>query len=329
MKSCFLPLLVVVLLGAIVPCYAQIVKKDTVIKYDDTRKVKWDKEFSVIKIKSSKDSTFQSAYFYQSKSKTRQPLIISLHTWSGDYTQVDPLAELIRQKDYNYIHPDFRGVNNKSIACCSEWVLSDIDDVIDYAIKSANIDTSNIYIIGVSGGGYATLASFMKLKHHVKKFSAWASITDLAAWYQDSKTLGNKYWTDVLKCAGTANGQLDVANANGRSPMYFATPVKKFNNSKLDIFVGVNDGVTGSVPITHSINFYNKLLKDMGVKNKKVYVSADEIQQLLQTRKPLGDFGKIGDRDICLQKAYKNLRLTVFNGTHEMLPDFALADLVQ
>jgi pimeloyl-ACP methyl ester carboxylesterase len=306
-------------------CFSQ----STIIKYDDTRKVKWDKDFSVIKIKSSKDTAIQLAYFYQSKSKTRQPLIISLHTWSGNYTQVDPLADLIRQKDYNYIHPDFRGANNTPKACCSEWVLSDIDDVINYAIKNADIDTSNIFIIGASGGGYATLSAFMKLKHHVRKYSAWASITDLAAWYQDSKQLHNNYWKDILKCAGTPDGALNTEEANRRSPMYFATPVKKFNNTRLDIFVGVNDGVTGSVPITQSINFYNKLLQDMGVKNVQSYVSADEIQQLLQTRKPLGRYGKIGDRDICLQKTYKNVRLTVFDGTHEMLPEFALMDLVK
>lgn len=201
--------------------------------------------------------------------------------------------------------------------------------MIDFALRLGTIDTANIFVIGVSGGGYATLSAFMKLKHHVKKFSAWASITDLAAWYQDSKQLNNKYWKDVLKCVGTPDGQVDVAEANRRSPMYFATPVKKFDNTGLDIFVGVNDGITGSVPITHSINFYNKLLKDLGVKDQSVYVSAKETQQLLQTRKPLGGFGKIGGRDICLQKVYKNLRLTVFNGTHEMLPEFALTDLVK
>lgn len=111
--------------------------------------------------------------------------------------------------------------------------------------------------------------------------------------------------------------------------MHFATPANKFNYTKLDIYEGVNDGITGSVPITHAINFYNKLLKDIGVKDKNAYVSAQEIQELLQTRKPLGSYGKIGDRAICLQKSYKNLRLIIFDGTHEMLPEYALADLVQ
>ena len=44
------------------------------------------------------------------------------------------------EKDYNYIHPNFRGINNTKDACCSELVISDIDASIDFALENANVD---------------------------------------------------------------------------------------------------------------------------------------------------------------------------------------------
>jgi predicted peptidase len=123
---------------------------------------KWSDEFNIVEIKSPIDETLQSAYFYKTKSPDPQPLIVSLHTWSATYTQYDSINKFSFEKDYNYIHPNFRGVNNTKDACCSEMVISDIDASIDFAIENANVDTTRIYVIGMSGGGYATLAMFMK-----------------------------------------------------------------------------------------------------------------------------------------------------------------------
>lgn len=132
------------------------------IKFDDTRKVEWSKSFIVVDIKSSMDNNLQKAYFYKSKSNFPKPLIVSLHTWSADYSQNDDLAKLCEQKDLNYIHPNFRGANRTKEACCSELALTDIDDSITFGINNSNVDTTNIFVIGVSGGGYATLCTFMK-----------------------------------------------------------------------------------------------------------------------------------------------------------------------
>ena len=37
------------------------------VKFDDTRKTDWDKEFNVVEIKSKLDDSIQKAYFYKSK----------------------------------------------------------------------------------------------------------------------------------------------------------------------------------------------------------------------------------------------------------------------
>jgi len=299
------------------------------IKFDDKQKVEWATEFEVVEIKSNLDTSHQKAYFYKSKSKNPKPLVVSLHTWSGYYDQHDPLAELCRSKNLNYIHPDFRGANFTKDACCSELALSDIDESITYAINNSNVDANEIYVIGGSGGGYATLSTFMKSKHNIRKFSAWASISDIVAWYNESSIRGNNYDENILTCTGSENGALNKLVAEQRSPVYWKTPINKVKHSDLYIYAGVYDGIQGSVPITHSINFYNKILSDLGVTDSSLYVTDKEKLQLLEYRAPLGDYGKISGRNVCLIKNYKNIKLTIFEGNHEMLTEFAFNELLE
>ena len=96
---------------------------------------KWSDEFEVVEIKSPIDGETQKAYFYKTTSSEPQPLIVSLHTWSFDYTQYDSINIQSVEKDLNYIHPDFRGPNKSKDACCSDLVISDIDAAIDFAIN--------------------------------------------------------------------------------------------------------------------------------------------------------------------------------------------------
>ncbi len=301
---------------------------NTFTLFDDSRQTKWDTDFKVVELKSTLDNSLQKAYFYKSKSAAPKPLVISLHTWSGNYEQKDELAALSKNKDLNYIHPDFRGVNWTKDACCSDLALGDIDDAIDYAIKNSNVDLSRIYVIGVSGGGYATLATFMKSRHLIRRFSAWVPISDLPAWYAQSKIMGTKYADNILACTSSKDS-LNIEIAIKKSPIYWKTPIEKLNTSELQIYAGVYDGIQGSVPITHSINFYNKLLKDQPLADSLNYVNDAEKLKLLEFRKALGNFGSIGDRKVFLKKKSGNLSLTLFEGNHEMLTEYAFNELIK
>ena len=168
----------------------------------------------------------------------------------------------------------------------------------------------------------------MTSKHRIHKFSAWASIADLVAWYNESTLRENKYAANILDCTGSAV-KLNVEIAQQRSPLYWPTPLGKLPHTSLSIYAGVYDGIQGSVPITHSINFYNKLLADTGVTDTSVYVTAHEKLKLLEFRKPLGGFGSIAARKICLFKEFGTIQLTIFEGNHEMLTEFALHALLE
>ncbi len=295
------------------------------------KKPEWGDEFSIVDIKSPIDGHNQKAYFFKTNSSEPQPLIVSLHTWSNDYTQYDSINVLSVARGFNYIHPNFRGANNHKDACCSDLAIADIDASIDYALNHANVDTSRIFVIGVSGGGYATLAMFMKSKHRIKKFSSWVPLVDLTKWFEESKIRKLKYSEEILACTESTRGILNKKVALEKSPIYWETPTEKLKYSRLEIFAGVYDGMTGNgtIPITHSINFYNKLQNDLEEEDSSKYVSELEKLTLLEHRKPLSNYGAIAGRAVILLKESNNIRLTLFEGGHEILNEFAFEDLVK
>jgi hypothetical protein len=169
----------------------------------------------------------------------------------------------------------------------------------------------------------------MKSRHKISKFSAWASVSDLISWYRELIILrSNKYARNVMDCTESKNGVLNETKCKERSPVWWETPINKLSDSELMIYAGVYDGIQGSVPITQSINFYNKLLSDLAVKDPSKYVLDKEKLQLLEFRRPLGDFGEIAERKVCLRKEFNNIKLVIFEGNHEMLTEFALGELL-
>lgn len=300
-------------------------------KWDDTKSKDWPEKCQLISIKSSVDGKEQPAYFYKTESNTPRPLVVSLHSWSGGYDQRDTLSWQCIAKDYHYIHPDFRGPNKTYEACGSPLAISDIEDAIDYALENASVDPSEIHIMGASGGGYATLLMYMKTKHRINTFSAWVPISNLVDWYYESEGRQNKYSRDIAlattgKDFDKENYYFNEAEARKRSPIYMQTPVETRMNSKLYIYAGVHDGYTGSVPITHSLNFYNKVVGDFDIMEKEALIPSGEIIQLLSYRgSPSSNKVQLGGRDIHLQKNYKDLvRVTIFEGGHERLNEMAL-----
>ena len=282
---------------------------------------------------SALDGYSQVFYYYKSTDKKPKPLIVQLHSWSytADALQTIGLDTIAKNKNYNYIFPNFRGINNHPKACCSEFVIADIDESIDWALKNMHVDKSQIYIVGYSGGGYATLAMYMRSRHKIKAFSAWASISDLGAWYAQSVERKNKYAREIINCIGATNG-FDSLKARERSPLAWTTPAKKRKKSSLQIFAGIHDGHNRDVvPVSQSIGFYNKILSDYKERNISKYVSKEDEKIMLATQKfPVADSSKkLADRMIHYQKSSGNIMLAIFEGGHEMLSQQALEYIEQ
>jgi predicted peptidase len=275
---------------------------------------------------SSLDNNAEVFYYDKSTSSVPQPLVVELHTWSNSsHSQADMMAKQTHEKNWNFIFPNFRGVNNQPKTCCSDFVIADIDEAIDWALKNMNVDAKRIYIIGHSGGGYATFAMYMKSRHSIHSFSAWCGISDLSDWYWQSVERKNRYGPDIIKCT-EAGDTYNEQKAKDRSPLYWKTPVKKRKKSVLQIYAGIHDGYTGSVPISQSINFYNKLLTDTKEKNSLKYVSdADAAVMLKEQKLPAKETAlKIDGRKIHYYNASGKISITIFEGTHEILRNAVL-----
>lgn len=97
------------------------------ITWDDTNRHHWPEDFKRVKIASTVEESNQLAYFHKAGSVDERPLLVSLHTWSGEYSHKDPLAPMAIEAGWNYIHPVFQGPNKTTDACLSNKVIADID----------------------------------------------------------------------------------------------------------------------------------------------------------------------------------------------------------
>jgi pimeloyl-ACP methyl ester carboxylesterase len=283
--------------------------------WDDTLNTGWPEDCRLVEIRSTADGNMQKAWFYASATDEKAPLIVSLHTWSGDYNQEDPLAAEVMRRGWNYIHPDFRGPNNTPDAGGSDLVISDIRDAIEFALRHSASDPEDVHIIGVSGGGYATLAAYMKLDYPVRSFNAWAAISDLEAWYSECRSRGLRYASDIKKITTGGNG-FDSVEARRRSPLFMQYSSEWRKGATLNLFAGITDGYTGSVPIIHSTSFYNRIINLKYPEEKGLAVPDTLVINLLARRYDTeGDYPEhIGGRNIYLSAGTKDVRLVIFYG---------------
>lgn len=290
--------------------------------WDDNRSKDWPSGTFVAHVKSTADSTLQPIYCYAVKNTKQRPLIVSLHTWSGDYRQKDPIVDLCIQKKFNYIHPDFRGANTRPEACGSELVIQDIDDAIDWAIRNMDVDTNDIHVIGVSGGAHATLITYMNSKHTIKSFHAFAGIYNLTDWYYESMGRGNSYAKHISAVTSGKNGVPDFDEARNRSPFFMQTPVNLRSSSTLNLYTGVHDGYTGSVPISQTLEMYNKIVKDFDPQEINALIPIEHRYTLLKRRRlkiDLNEQEKFLNREVLYNKSFKNVvNVLIFDGGHEM-----------
>jgi len=287
----------------------------------------WPESVKEIKYLSKADQTQQRAliYFPLVKDKPR-PLLVGLHTWSSDYRQTGsiPYAKWCIEKKWNFIHPDFRGPNRRPEATGSELVVQDILSAVKYARGKAFVDENRIYLVGASGGGYASLLMAGRAPELWAGVSSWVPISDLAKWHDQTTQRKLRYAEEIERSIGgkPVPGSKALAEARKRSVITYLARAKGVN---LDINAGITDGHNGSVPISHSLEAFNILAY------KKDRISADLIGEFTRTAKvpealqghvPVDpDYGK---KTVLFRRKSESVRVTIFQGGHEIIAQAAL-----
>ena len=265
----------------------------------------------------------------ESASKEATPLFVFLHSWSADYTQDNSkwMVECVR-RNWIWIHPNFRGINQTPKACGSKFARQDILDAIRFAREKWNVDNSRVYIAGVSGGGHMSL---LMAGHHPEQFSAvsaWVGPMDLIEWHRFHTVDGkpDKYAQMIERSLGGPPGSSKEIDAEyrDRSPVF---NLSRTGDLPISILAGVQDGHTGSVPVSHSLIAFNEIARAQGA----TQVSDEEIQSLVKDRQlqnPLPSDtveDPILGRKIHLQRSSRSAVVTIFEGGHESIPESAFS----
>lgn len=292
-------------------------------------------EIQEIRYTSSADQSEQSALFYQPlpDKTSKRPLLVALHTWSGNYKQTGgkTYARWCIDQNWVFIHPDFRGPNWTPAAMGSDLAVADILSAVEYAKKNASIDENRIYLIGVSGGGHASLLLAGRAPGVWAGVSAWCGISDIAKWHDETQKAGSGYWKHIEKALGgdpNLNPKLK-ADADHRSPLSWLDQAPGVN---LDINHGITDGRSGSVPFSHSLHAFNQVLPSQSPER----LPSETIAQawVSGTPDPLPNSQSLidplyGTRPPVYRKISGNTRVTLFQGGHEIIHLAALNWLAQ
>ena len=236
-------------------------------------------------IRSTLDDSMQPSLLYCAGPSLKRPLLVGLHTWSFDrFNQIDNLLPFAEKHHFHLLLPEFRGPNLKSNpdctkACGSIYAKQDIKDAIDHTIEKYNVDTDNIFMLGLSGGGHMALLMAGFCPDLFKAIGAFVPIADLKEW----KEQNDYYKEHILACCGTSDKEIE-----GRSPIAYLETIAKSN---LKIFHGKHDHV---VPVRQSIQFYNRLSEKYPAASVylDIFDGGHEIDMALAVHWILSQYGK-------------------------------------
>lgn len=260
--------------------------------------------------------------------ETPTPLLVFLHSWSSDYSQDNSKwLKACAGRNWIWLHPNFRGINQSPKACGSKYARQDVLDAITFAKQRWNVDPQRIYVAGVSGGGHMAL---LMAGHHPDEFSAvsaWVGPADLAEWHRFHTKNGRpqKYAVMIEKSLGGAPGTSIAIDTDyrDRSPVFHLSRV---GDLPVSIWAGVDDGHTGSVPIRHSLTAFNAIAethRDAVITEKEII----ELSERKQLKSPLASDSAqdatLGQK-IYLRRHSQESIVTIFDGGHESHPEAAL-----
>ena len=263
------------------------------------------------------DDSRQEARIFRA-SRAGRPLMVALHTWGGTVNQdCSGYLEACERLDFNLIYPEFRGPNRTVLACGSDAVVSDLADAARFAVGEFAADPDRVYLIGGSGGGHASLLLQRRHPELWAGVSSWCPIYDIAGWH--AECLGSeKYCGYSQNIEAVLGGAPDTPERIADALRRGAKGWPAVTGVALDIYCGIHDGHTGSVPVRHAMRAFNSTAAERDRIPERV------IEEIVATEKVPREFlapddtPELGGRKVWLRRISGNVRLTVFEGGHDI-----------
>ncbi|MDO5582057.1 MAG: prolyl oligopeptidase family serine peptidase [Planctomycetia bacterium] len=282
----------------------------------------WPPEAKTIYYLSAADKTMQPAVFYDPGKSDPVPLLVGLHSWSGDYRQINAYyLKEAKKRGWAMIFPNFRGPNWTPEGCGSDLAVEDIVSAVEYMKKRLKIDTSRIYLMGSSGGGYASMLMAGRHPEIWAGVCSWCGISDLADWYHETKAQDLPYSKHLEKACGGAPGtspQIDEQYRH-RSAITWGAGAK---GVPLSLNHGIHDGHRkSSVPLSQSVRLFNKIApEEKRVREDQIrwMVEKETIPPELQKENEIDPL--FGTSTVHFRRTAGNVRITIFEGGHSSVP---------
>jgi dipeptidyl aminopeptidase/acylaminoacyl peptidase len=289
----------------------------------------WEKdvpEARTVTITSTADGSEQPALFHNPRTGGKRPLLVALHSWSDNYTQKAsiPYGMFAVRNDWIFIHPDFRGVNDKPEATASELAVQDILDALNYAKSNADVDESRIYLIGFSGGALSALVMAGRYPELWTAVSAWVPIYVLNDWFTYNKTHqpDRHYVAHITaSCGGAPSPGSEAAKSCARRSPAMYLEEARGRDVRLQIAVGVSDDY---VPPSHSLRAFNILAAPEDRFSDQEIVMIDTTLDLPQTLSKSGngtdeEIYKRAGHPLVYERTSGNTTLVLFEGGHDIV----------
>lgn len=170
-------------------------------------------------------------YFCMAKANK---LILYLHSWSGDYTQVNTVTELLSISRSYIISPNFNGPNRTPSALYTDDALARIAIVLQEARFHTGLE--RVYLVGYSGGAIAGLNFMGAYPGIVHRASLWLPAFDLAS--VALTTIDPTIVADMVSCIGHVPSGPEDQDYLARSPRsrmaYMYGPTSIYLNAGVD-----------------------------------------------------------------------------------------------
>lgn len=280
----------------------------------------WPDKVSEIEYLSRADNSMQPALFYDPGGEAKKPLLVALHSWSGNFKQANgPFGQWCIDHGWVMIHPNFRGINDHPQACGSELVVQDILSAVEHCRTKCRIDDRRIYLIGSSGGGYASLLMAGRAPELWAGVSAWCPIYDLAIWHGDTKKRNLRYDEMLEQVCGGAPGASPAVDEQYRVRSASNWLKQAKGKVRLSINTGITDGHNGSVPVGHTLRAFNAVAQPGdAISEANIEMMEREPKMPVALQQSIED-PSFGEKRPLFRRESETAQVTIFQGGHEIV----------